>query len=47
MDQITDRRTTGVHLGIPTFSQAAGRASTATPQHAAAENISRHNPTIS
>ncbi len=32
MDQITDRRATGVYLGIPTFSQAAGRASTTTPE---------------
>ena len=33
MDQIATRRDTAVHLGIPTFSDAAGRASRSGPDH--------------
>ena len=33
MDQITTNRNTAVHLGIPTFSDAAGRASRSGPAH--------------
>ena len=44
MDQITDRRTTGVHLGIPTFSQAAGRASTTTPETRCSHDMSHRHP---
>jgi hypothetical protein len=33
MDQIATRRDTAVHLGIPTFTEAAGRASSSRPIH--------------
>jgi hypothetical protein len=32
VDQITARRTQTVHLGLPTFSDAAGRSNTSTPK---------------